>query len=132
MTGRYCVYGYFRPFAPIEPIYIGQGRDQRPYSHLRLARGRAEVGLHGNRRLIECLRAGLALGFEPPIVIIRDGLTRDAAEDLERLLIRAIGREPNGPLLNANAGVRPLDEPIVERPWQVNRDLRRRDPLGLA
>jgi hypothetical protein len=25
---------------PIDVIYIGQGRDQRPYSHLKLARGR--------------------------------------------------------------------------------------------
>jgi hypothetical protein len=61
------------------------------------------------------LRAGLALGFDPPIVIIRDELTRDEAEQLERLLIAAIGREPRGPLLNANGGVRPLDEPPVER-----------------
>jgi hypothetical protein len=66
----------------------------------------------------------LALGFEPPIV--RDGLTGDEAEQLERLLIAAIGREPHGPLLNANGGARLLDEPPVDR------ELRLRDPLGLT
>ena len=73
MTACYCVYGYWRAFAPIDVIYVGQGRDQRPYSHLRLARGNRDADWHGNRRLIACLRAGLALGFEPPIVIIATG-----------------------------------------------------------
>ena len=73
----------------------------------------------------------MALGLEPPIVIIRDGLTRDDAEQLERLLIAAIGREPHGPLFNGNGGVR-IDEPPVEREWLINRELRRRDPLALT
>lgn len=55
-----------------------------------------------------------------------------SAEQLERLLIAAIGREPQGPLLNRNGGVRPLDEPIVEREWMINRALRRRDPMALS
>ena len=71
MTGRYSVYGYWRPFAPVDIIYIGQGRDQRPYAHLRLARSSRDADWHGNTRLIQ-LRSGLALGFEPPVVIIRD------------------------------------------------------------
>ncbi|HZZ25523.1 MAG TPA: hypothetical protein VFE60_24540 [Roseiarcus sp.] len=33
----YCVYAYWRPFAPIDVIYIGQG-DQRPYSPRRAVR----------------------------------------------------------------------------------------------
>ena len=129
MTG-YVVYGYWQTFDPVGILYVGQGRDNRPYSHLRLAKSRRDADWHGNTKLIQRLRLGLAQGHPPAIVIIRDGLTRDAAEELERLLIKIIGRAPDGPLLNANNGVRPLDEP--EPAWMFTRSLRRRDPLGLA
>jgi hypothetical protein len=133
------LYAYFRPFAPIEPIYIGIGVRDRPYEHLRFARGMRPASQHSNPSLIRVIRTGAALGLETPVVVLRSGLTADEAIIAERAFIAAIGRAHlgTGPLLNRSPGG-PVAETlsVVERTplpdIAINAELRRRDPLKVS
>jgi len=55
------------------------------------------------------------LGYlDIPVVIIRKGMMRSDACDLERALIFAIGRHPHGPLTNVTKGGEGLADPTPE------------------
>lgn len=72
------------------PCYIGKGCGNRAR---RLTRRNARL-----QRIID------GCSGEPPVVIIRDGLSEAAAFEIEAALIRAVGRGRNGPLVNQTDG----------------------------
>lgn len=89
---RFYIYLLFRPNG--RPCYLGKGRGERWTKHER----RGTHNLHLSR-IIKNAKAPL------PKVIIRDGLTEEEAFVLEKIFIKAIGREKDGgPLVNKTDG----------------------------
>jgi hypothetical protein len=88
----FYVYAIFRPDG--SPLYIGKGRGKRIASN---SRGH-------NHRLQRILERTRLDGFECSRIIIRDHLAERDAFETEILVIRAIGRHPNGPLVNLTDG----------------------------
>lgn len=77
------------------PCYVGKGKGQRWRQHDRRTH---------NKRLQRILDAAIALGCEVPTIKIREGLTEAEALETEIALIRAIGRDRAGPLVNMTDG----------------------------
>jgi hypothetical protein len=91
------VYVLFR--ADGSPFYVGKGQGDRWLDHERDARR----GVRSYR--FNIIRQMLADGMpEVPKVKIAEGLTHQRANAYEIALIAAIGRYPNGPLVNLTAG----------------------------
>jgi hypothetical protein len=76
-------------------------------------------------------------------VIVKDGMTMEDANDLERALILAVGRHPQGPLTNLAAGGEGCSDPSEQTrdlmslrakernrnsPWEAKRKARMADP----
>lgn len=80
------------------PFYIGKGQRRRWMQHIYRARSNE----YGHRYNI--IRNMLARNVEMPIIKIHDGLNEITAHEYEIALIAAIGREPNGPLVNLTDG----------------------------
>jgi hypothetical protein len=57
------LYCYFRPFAPIEPCYIGIGTKQRWSTHLRFAKGGRAASGHSCPKLIKYIRMRRCLSW---------------------------------------------------------------------
>jgi LEM3-like protein/NUMOD3 motif-containing protein len=91
------VYVLFR--ADGTPFYVGKGRKDRWGDHER----DAKLGMRSHKLNIirEMLRAGLT---EVPKVKIAEGLTHREAFLREIAIIAAIGRYPDGPLVNRTGG----------------------------
>jgi hypothetical protein len=91
------VYVLFR--ADGTPFYVGKGRKDRWGDHER----DAKLGMRSHKLNIirEMLRAGLK---EVPKVKIAEGLTHREAFLREIAIIAAIGRYPDGPLVNRTGG----------------------------
>lgn len=90
MKTDFFIYVFFRPDGT--PCYVGKGRGKRWIKHAR-------------RSTNPHLASIIALaGEELPAVRIRTGLREAEAFEIERAFIAAIGREPNGPLVNATDG----------------------------
>ncbi len=85
---RFYVYVIFRPDG--RPCYVGKGTGVR------------WTRKHDNNRHLSNIRA--AAGKPLPVVKVAVGLTEDEAFAYERAFIAAIGRTPNGPLVNATDG----------------------------
>lgn len=87
---RFYVYVVFRPNGT--PCYVGKGKGNRWRDHLR--------GSHNQhlRRIVS------AAGGDVPIIVVRSGLQEPVAFDVERALIKAIGRGRSGPLVNLTDG----------------------------
>jgi hypothetical protein len=98
MEREHYVYALFRPDT-CEIFYIGMGKGLRFAVHVKCRkRGRS----HKDNVICKLIDD---LGYpDIPVVIVRDGMTRAEACDLEIALIYAIGRHPHGPLLNVTAG----------------------------
>lgn len=108
MTGKHYVYALFRP-DNASVFYIGMGHGSRAWQHCKARRRGRSHKDNVICRLVD------DLGFrEIPVVIIRDGLSREQAADLEIALIYAIGRHPNGPLTNIVRGGEGLADPTPE------------------
>ena len=91
MSGNdFYVYIYFRPDG--RPCYVGKGRRHRWRKHF---------GKCHNAHLRAIIERA---GGEIPAVKLRDDMSEEAAFAMERALIEAIGREPNGPLVNMSDG----------------------------
>lgn len=86
-----------------EPFYIGKGVNDRYLTHLRVANGSRK----GNNNLIVTkIKSILNDGFEPMIVKIIEGLTKENYDSYEISTIKLIGKSCDdlGPLLNTTDG----------------------------
>lgn len=92
MTNDFYVYCYFHPTG--EPCYVGKGRGERWKAHLTKS---ACTNSHLRRIVAKA-------GGDIPHVKIHVGLSNDKATEFEIALIGAIGRYPNGPLVNKTDG----------------------------
>jgi hypothetical protein len=89
MTAEYYIYACFRPHDG-QIFYVGKGRGSR-----------AERTTKSRNRYFK----NTIVKYGPPIVvIIRSDLTEDEAFEVEKALIKAIGRYPTGPLVNMTDG----------------------------
>lgn len=87
----FYIYCYFRPDTG-EPCYIGKGRGARWKQHLYKS-----TNIHLRRIIAKA-------GKEIPYVKLHINLTEDQANAYEIALIKAIKREPDGPLVNLTDG----------------------------
>lgn len=124
MEKQHYVYALFRPDNG-RIFYIGMGQGNRAWDHVPK---RYQSQVYKNR--VVCYYID-ELGYpDIPVVIIRDGLTRDEAALLETLLIRAIGRGSQGPLTNmtdggdggVNDGYAAMDKMSLE--WRAKQSAR--------
>jgi hypothetical protein len=88
----FYVYVLFRPDG--RPCYVGKGKGKRWLRNER----------PNNPHLRNIVRKAKQEGKELPRIKMRDGLTEAEAFELERIFIKAMGREPNGPLVNLTDG----------------------------
>lgn len=87
---RFYVYVIFRPNGI--PCYVGKGEGWRWSRHATRARNPILFAIYQKA------------GGDLPIVRVRDGITEAEAFETEIALIAAIGRKPNGPLVNLTDG----------------------------
>ncbi len=80
------------------PMYVGKGRRRRIDQHRSPAFHRKSS--HKDRTIAKTLRI---LG-DLPRVKLREGLSNEESQEIERALISALGRYPNGSLLNGTDG----------------------------
>lgn len=86
-----------------EPFYVGKGVNERYLTHLRVANGSRK----GNNNLIVSkIKSILNDGFEPKIIKIIEGLTKENYDSYEISTIKLIGKSCDGlgPLLNTTNG----------------------------
>lgn len=86
-----------------EPFYIGKGVNERYLTHLRVANGSRKGK---NNLIVTKIKSILNDGFEPKIIKIIDGLTKDNYDSYEISIIKLIGKSCDGlgPLLNTTDG----------------------------
>jgi hypothetical protein len=102
----FYVYVLFRESGT--PFYAGKGRGARWTTHEKKAvKGRS----HKDNIIARILSAGWP---SVPKVKIAENLTNGRAAELEVIFIKAIGREPEGPLVNHTAGGDGCVEPSAE------------------
>ena len=105
------VYVLFR--ADGTPFYVGKGRKDRWGDHERDARLGLGPRLHRLNIIREMFRAGF---MDIPKVKIAEGLTHRESLSREIAIIAAIGRYPDGPLVNQTPGGDGYrDQPAEER-----------------
>lgn len=97
MTRKFYVYVLFRENG--EPFYIGKGYRSRINAHLGKPSGNGR-----NPHKERIINSMLARGIDIPRVKIRIGLTETKANETEIAFIKAVGRKPNGPLVNLTDG----------------------------
>ncbi len=97
----FYIYTYINP-GTNEPFYIGKGRGDRVFRHLR----RPSYYKIRDSFFYRKLRKMLDEGVEPLILIIKENLTEEIAYDIESDLIRLVGTRANGtgPLCNLRIG----------------------------
>lgn len=86
-----------------EPFYVGKGVNDRYLTHLRVAKGSRKGK---NNLIVTKIKSILNDGFEPKIIKIIDGLTKDNYDSYEISTIKLIGKSCDGlgPLLNRTDG----------------------------
>jgi hypothetical protein len=92
---NFYVYVLFREDG--SPFYIGKGHGRRLTESIR---GDERKNSHKQRIIDKMNRAGI----EIPAVKLRMHLLEAEAFEIENALIKAIGRQPNGPLVNLTDG----------------------------
>ena len=86
-----------------EPFYIGKGVNERYLTHLRVANGSRKGK---NNLIVTKIKSILNDGFEPLIIKIIEGLTKENYDSYEISTIKLIGKSCDGlgPLLNIMDG----------------------------
>lgn len=86
-----------------EPFYIGKGVNERYLTHLRVANGSRKGK---NNLIVSKIKSILNVGFEPTIIKIIEGLTKENYDSYEISTIKLIGKSCDGlgPLLNTTDG----------------------------
>ena len=86
-----------------EPFYVGKGTNDRYLTHLRVAKGSRKGK---NNLVISKIKSILSDGFEPIIIKIIEGLTKENYDSYEISTIKLIGKSCDGlgPLLNITVG----------------------------
>lgn len=86
-----------------EPFYVGKGVNDRYLTHLRIANGSRKGK---NNLVLTKIKSILNDGFEPKIIKLIEGLTRDNYNSYEISTIKLIGKyiDGLGPLLNTTDG----------------------------
>lgn len=104
-AGKYVYQIEVAGVADWTPIYVGVGTGSRVWMHFAVAHG-TRRGSGSNRRMIEVLRKALSDSGKTRVLILAEGLSKHAADELEILTIASLGRRlvGTGPLLNALAG----------------------------
>jgi hypothetical protein len=90
------------------PFYIGKGRGRRWFHHEKSAKNGGQT--HKDRIIRKILKEHP----EVPKVKIHENLTSSVAKKYEIALIKAIGRYPNGPLVNKTRGGDGCVEPSMD------------------
>ena len=96
-------YSYGEYHFEYEPFYVGKGIGDRYLTHIRIANG-SRRGI--NNLIIAKIRSILNDGFEPTIIKIIEGLTKENYDSYEISTIKLIGKSCDGlgPLLNTTDG----------------------------
>lgn len=94
-SNRFYSYILFRPSGV--PFYVGKGQGGRCWSHLR---GAGKKNTWKDSIIAQAQQNEL----EIPIVFIAENLLEEEAHWYEMAFIKAIGRFPNGPLVNMTGG----------------------------
>lgn len=86
-----------------EPFYVGKGVNDRYLTHFRVAKGSRKGK---NNLIVTKIKSILNDGFEPKIIKIIEGLTKDNYDSYEISTIKLIGKSCDGlgPLLNTTDG----------------------------
>lgn len=92
LPNHFYVYVLFRPWDG-SPFYIGKGSGKRWLRHK-----------HRSRHIANIIRKAADRGMDIPAIKIRENLTEIEAFTIEHAFIKAIGRKPNGPLVNLTDG----------------------------
>jgi hypothetical protein len=103
----FYVYVLFRPWNG-EPFYIGKGQGDRWLHHERRVRG------HYNPHLTNVIKKARKLQLPIPKIKVREDVSETEAFEVEKALIRAVGRTPTGPLVNLTDGG---DGPSGNKTW---------------
>lgn len=85
-----------------EPFYVGKGQGKRKDSHIRNCNLKQERNLHKLNKINKIMR----LGFKPIIIVVKDNMLEEDAFQLEKDLIKLIGRNDKklGTLVNLTDG----------------------------
>ena len=94
---EFYIYSLYRPWNGL-PCYIGKGKGKRWLYHERLG------ARHYNTFLANIFKKAARLGLEVKKKKLYRSLTEQEALELEVMLIKKIGRKPNGPLVNLTDG----------------------------
>ena len=96
-------YSYGEFHFEYEPFYIGKGTNDRYLSHLRIAKGSRKGKIN---RVISKIISILNDGYEPKIIKVIEGLTKENYSNYEISTIKLIGKLSDGlgPLLNTTDG----------------------------
>jgi hypothetical protein len=103
MTDRTDFYVYVLFTETGQPFYVGKGCGRRWSGHEREARANTILP-RANKAKLAIIRKMLAAGLEMPKVKIATNLTHERACEYEIAWIAALGRQPNGLLINQTAG----------------------------
>lgn len=92
---EFYVYVLFHPETGA-PFYVGKGCKNRLNAH--------KTDLRGNADRAKIIRSALEKGLDIPAIKVSEGLSEIEAFRREEAYIVAIGRKPEGPLVNKNDG----------------------------
>ena len=115
-SSGYYVYILVRPDTD-EIVYVGKGKNNRMFQHVRDVRAGRISGLKKYQGLSKLMQAGVV----PQAYTIFIGLNEHQAYELERKLIRSIGKSH---LLNSGSGIRNADLISLQRLDDLIRTVR--------